>query len=222
MEMMETQQEKVAIRLVLADNHRIFLEGLAQLMALESDFEVVARCVNGAMALQAVRGLKPDILLLDLNMSGKDGLTVLSELHKEKSNIKAIILAAEVTEDEVMEALRLGVRGVVLKEMAPQQLMQCIRKVHAGGEWLERRSVGRALEKILRRAVVVQEIRQVLTTRELQMVKMIAHGLSNKETARRLSIAEGTVKIHLHNIYQKLDIKGRMELMLYAQREGLI
>jgi len=222
MDMMAIQEKTAPIRLVLADDHRIVLDGLAQLLALESDLEVVACCVNGDKALETVRDLKPDILITDLRMPCKDGLTVLCELQKDGLDTRAIILAAEVNEEEVMEAMRLGVRGVVLKEMAPLQLVQCIRKVYAGGEWLEKQSTRRALQKILQREAVKQKIAKILTARELQMVKLVANGLSNKETANKLFITEGTVKIHLHNIYQKLELKGRMELMLYAQREGLV
>jgi DNA-binding NarL/FixJ family response regulator len=221
MDMKEKNQDEARIRLVLADDHRILLDGLAYLMGLEEGFEVVCCCTSGQQALKEVREMRPDVLILDLVMPGMDGLHVLRELQAEALATRVILLADELTEDDMLEAMRLGVRGIILKEMGSVQLMQCVRKVHAGGEWLEKKAAARALERVLRREYSAQQLSQSLTARELQMVKMVANGLSNKETARKLSITEGTVKIHLHNIYQKLEVKGRMQLMLYAQKEGL-
>ena len=211
----------MTIRVVLADDHPIILDGLEVLFRMEHDIQVVARCVNGEEALQAVRQHRPDILILDIRMPGKDGLAVLREMNDDDLPTQVVLLTVALDEEETMEALRLGVRGVVLKEMAPQMLVQCIRKVHAGEQWLERRSVGRALEKLLWRETGTREVARVLTPREIEIVRMVAAGLRNKEIADRLSISEGTVKIHLHHIYEKLHLNGRLELALYAQDRGL-
>jgi DNA-binding NarL/FixJ family response regulator len=210
------------IHLVLADDHPIILDGLEILFRMEKDIQVVARCVNGEEALQAVRQHRPDILILDIRMPGKDGLAVLREMKDEDLPTRVVLLTVALDEEETLEALRLGVRGVVLKEMAPQMLVQCVRKVHAGEQWLERRSVGRALEKLLSREAGAREVAGVLTPREIEIVRMVASGLRNKEIADKLSISEGTVKIHLHHIYEKLHLNGRLELALYAQDRGLV
>jgi DNA-binding NarL/FixJ family response regulator len=210
------------IALVLADDHPLILAGLEQLFSVEHDFTVLARCMSGEETLQAVRQHRPDVLVQDIRMPGKDGLTVLREMQREKLATKVVILTATLTEDEVLEVIRLGVRGVVLKEMAPQLLVQCIRKVHAGGEWLEKRSVGRALEKILRREAGTQQLARILTPREITIVRMISKGLRNKAIADRLLISEGTVKIHLHHIYEKLKVDGRIALICYAQHQGFV
>jgi len=210
------------IHLVLADDHPIILDGLEILFRMEKDIQVVARCVNGEEALQAVRQHRPDILILDIRMPGKDGLAVLREMKDEDLPTRVVLLTVALDEEETLEALRLGVRGVVLKEMAPQMLVQCVRKVHAGEQWLERRSVGRALEKLLSREAGAREVSGVLTPREIEIVRMVASGLRNKEIADKLSISEGTVKIHLHHIYEKLHLNGRLELALYAQDRGLV
>lgn len=210
------------IHLVLADDHPIILDGLEILFRMEKDIQVVARCVNGEEALQAVRQHRPDILILDIRMPGKDGLAVLREMKDEDLPTRVVLLTVALDEEETLEALRLGVRGVVLKEMAPQMLVQCVRKVHAGEQWLERRSVGRALEKLLSREAGAREVAAVLTPREIEIVRMVAAGLRNKEIADKLSISEGTVKIHLHHIYEKLHLNGRLELALYAQDRGLV
>jgi two-component system nitrate/nitrite response regulator NarL len=212
----------MSIRLVLADDHPIILDGLEALFRAEPGMQVVARCVNGAETLQAVRQHRPDILILDIRMPGMDGLAVLREMKRETLPTRVILLTVALTEEEALEALRLGVRGVVLKEMAPQMLVQCVRKVHAGEHWLERRSAERALEKLLARESGTREVAGVLTPRETEIVRMVAAGLRNKEIADRLSISEGTVKIHLHHIYEKLQLDGRLELALYAQDRGLV
>jgi DNA-binding NarL/FixJ family response regulator len=126
------------IHLVLADDHPIILDGLEILFRMEKDIQVVARCVNGEEVLQAVRQHRPDILILDIRMPGKDGLAVLREMKDEDLPTRVVLLTVAPDEEETLEALRLGVRGVVLKEMAPQMLVQCVRKVHAGEQWLER------------------------------------------------------------------------------------
>jgi DNA-binding NarL/FixJ family response regulator len=210
------------IRLVLGDDHPIVLDGLENLFRLEPDFRVVARCVNGEECLVAVRRHDPDVLVLDLRMPRKDGLTVLRELHKEKHPVKVVLLAAALEEEEVLEALRLGVRGMVLKELAPQMVVQCVRKVHAGEQWLEKQAFGRALETLLRREAGEREAGSVLTPRELEMVGMVARGLRNKEMSERMNISEGTVKIHLHHIYRKLKVENRVDLILYAQSKRLV
>lgn len=210
------------IRLVLADDHPIVLDGLENLFRLEPDFRVVARCVNGEECLAAVRRYAPDVLILDIRMPRYDGLTVLRELSREKSPTKVVLLAAALEEEEVLEALRLGVRGMLLKELAPQMVVQCVRKVHAGGQWVEKQAFGRALDTLLRREAGEREAASVLTPREIEMVGMVARGLRNKEMSQRLSISEGTVKIHLHNIYRKLKVENRVELILYAQAKRLV
>jgi DNA-binding NarL/FixJ family response regulator len=210
------------IHLVLADDHPLILDGLENLFHLEKDFKVVARCLDGMETMQAVRKHRPDVLILDIRMPGKDGLEVAREMRKEKLPTRVVLLTAELDEDELLESLRLGVQGIVLKEMAPQLLVQCIRKVHAGEQWIEPRSARQALEKMLRREAGARDIATVLTPREIDLVRMVARGLRNKEIAGKLSISEGTVKVHLHNIYEKLKVEGRLALLRYAQEKGLV
>ena len=210
------------IGLVLADDHPIVLDGLEHLFRLEQDFKVLARCRDGEETLQAVRKHRPDVLILDIRMPGKGGLAVLREVKKEKLPTRVVLLTAALDEADALEAIRLRVSGVVLKEMAPQLLVKCIRKVHAGGQWLEKRSFGRALETMLRREAGARQIAGVLTPREMEIVRLVASGLHNKEIAGKLLISEGTVKIHLHHVYEKLHVDGRLELTLYAQDKGLV
>jgi DNA-binding NarL/FixJ family response regulator len=209
------------ITLVLADDHPIFLNGLEDIFRSEPDFKVVARCAEGQAALRAVRQLKPDILILDLRMPKMDGLGVLREMQKEKLSTRVVVLTAAPDENELLEAIRLGVHGVVLKEMAPRLLIQCIRKVAAGEQWLEKRSVSLALERLLKREAAARQIAKILTPREIEIVRMVAEGLRNKVIAERLYLSEGTIKVHLHNIYEKVRVNSRLELARYARDQGL-
>jgi len=212
----------MSIRLVLADDHPLILDALESRFRLEHDFQVLACCANGEETLQALRHHRPDVLILDIRMPGKDGLAVLRELQQEKLPTRVVLLTAAVDEDAVLEAIRLGVGGVVLKEMAPRLLVECVRKVHAGQQWLERRSVGRALDKLLRREAGAHELAGALTRREIEIVRMVATGLRNKEIAEKLFITEGTVKTHLHHIYEKLHMDSRLALFGYARDKALL
>jgi DNA-binding NarL/FixJ family response regulator len=210
------------VNVVLADDHQIVLEGLVQLFRLEPDFRVLARCTNGEETLDAVRLHRPDVLVLDVRMPGRDGLAILREITREALPTRVVLLTAALDEEGVMEAIRGGAWGLVLKEMAPQTLVQCVREVHGGERCLDNRSVVRALEKVGGRDADAGRLTALVTPRELEIIRMIATGLRNKEIAARLSISEGTVKIHLHNIYEKLDVDGRLALLLYAQEHGLV
>ena len=212
----------MSIRLVLADDHPFILEGLESLFRHEPGFRVLARCIDGEQTLEAVRTHLPDILILDIRMPNKDGLDVLRELKKEKIKVKVVLLTAALDESEVTEAVRLGVRGVVLKEMAPELLIQCVSKVHAGERWTDDGYLACTLDKAAREKPLSHKMLASLTPREVEMIWMVTAGLRNKEIAEKLFISEGTVKIHLHNIYRKLNLDGRLQLLCYARDKGLI
>jgi two-component system, NarL family, nitrate/nitrite response regulator NarL len=180
----------------------------------------VVSCATGEETLKAVRTHQPAVLVLGLRLLAKDGLTVLSELRAEGLPTRVVVFSLALDEEQVVEAIHLGARGVVLKDMAPKLLVQCIRKVHAGGEWLERRSVARLLGRIRQRET--QGDGGVLTRRELEVVHMVARGLSNQAIGKRLSIGEGTVKVHVHHIYAKLKVPSRVALLLHAQTKGWV
>ena len=209
------------LRVILADDHPLVLNGLYHLLLEYPEFEVLERCTSGADAIAAVHTHKPDILVLDLLMPGKDGLQVARELNENGGCPRIVLLTAQLHENQLIEALQLGVRGFVLKEMATKLLVECLRMVHAGGQWLEKDAASRAMEKLVRREARGREIATLLTPREIEVVRMVARGLSNKEIGATLFIAEGTVKIHLHNIYEKLGIGRRAELIRAADDYGL-
>jgi DNA-binding NarL/FixJ family response regulator len=208
------------IRLVLADDHPIVLQGLEQLFLFEADFAVVACVTNGAEALQAVRTHQPNILVLDLRMPVMDGLAVVREINRDALPTKVVVLTA-IEGDDVLEAIELGVRGVVLKDMALQLLVRAVREVHAGGTWIERNAATNAVDRLLQRNAGIREIAATLTPREMEVARMIAQGVPNKMVAHRLRITEGTAKLHLHHVYEKLGLDGRMALARYLQSKGL-
>lgn len=212
----------MSITLVLADDHPLILKGLEHLFSQERDFTVLAACKDGEEALGAVRRHRPDVLILDMRMPGKDGLAVLREMKTEGLPTRAVLLCAELEVEQWLEATRLGVGGVVLKEMAPELLVTCVRKVHAGEPWLERRTAALAFETLLRRETGMRELAGVLTPREIQIARLVANGLENKAIGDALAVSEGTVKTHLHNIYDKLHVGSRVELALYCRDKGVV
>jgi DNA-binding NarL/FixJ family response regulator len=212
----------VPIRLVLADDHPIVLHGLEQLFARHDDFAVVAACGDGASAIDAVRQHHPDVLVLDLRMAPASGLDVLRSIAREGLSCRAVLLTAAISDAEVVQAMQLGAMGVVMKEASPDSLLDCIRRVHRGEQCVEREIVATAFQTVLTREAAASAAKATLTPRELEIVRMVAHGLRNRAIAERLAISEGTVKVHLHNIYEKLGIDGRLELVLTAQEKGLV
>ena len=210
------------IRIVIADDHAMVLHGLKRLFDGEAEFEVVACCGNGAEALATVRGGNVDVLLLDIKMPGLSGIDVLRTLSAERLPCLTVLLTAALSDSDAVDGLRLGARGIVLKESSPDTLLECIRRVSRGEQWVDSETMTRALETVARRESMMSDPSRTLTARELEIVRMIAQGLRNKAIAERLFISEGTVKIHLHNVYEKLGLDGRLELMLHAQKQGLV
>jgi DNA-binding NarL/FixJ family response regulator len=212
----------MTIRIVIADDHPIVLSGIAQLLALESDLEVVARCTNGIEAREAIHRTRPDIVITDLVMPGCSGIDLQRDVSAMRIPARVILLTARIEHEQVMQALELGVAGVVLKESAPLQILDCIRRVAAGEQWLDQVIGLRTLDAVLRRQAAADRVAGVLTAREIEVVRMVATGLRNKEIADRLAISEGTVKAHLRTIFEKLRIESRVKLSIYARENALV
>ncbi len=210
------------IRLLLVDDHPIVLDGLRRLFESQTDLEVVGCRSDGDSALDTLRTTPVDVLVLDLRMPGKSGLEVLRVMADEEIACRTVLLTAALRDDDIVEAVRLGAAGVVLKESSPDALLECVRRVHAGEQWIDRETLARAFGRVLHREAATREAGKTLTPREIEIVRMVAQGLRNRVVAERLSISEGTVKIHLHNIYEKLGVDGRLELVLFAQNRGLV
>ena len=211
----------MSIRIVIADDHPVVRKGLVEFLNDEDEMDVVAQCADGASALAAVRRFHPDVLILDLRMPDMTGLDVVRQLAKESLTVPVLLLVGNISDGEVVEAMRRGVMGIVLKEMAPNLLVASVRKVASGGVWLEKDAVARAFERMLDQQEKREQVATSLTKREIEIVTMVAKGLGNRDIGEALFISEATVKTHLHSIYEKTEVKGRMQLAAYAREHGL-
>lgn len=211
----------MTISIVIADDHPIVLDGLEQLFKGETDILIKGRARDGLETLNVVRASGPDVLVLDIRMPRMDGLAVVRAMRDENLPTRVVLLTVALEEDQLLEAVRLGVGGIILKEMAPSLLLDAVRRVHAGGQFLEGEVVGRALRRVVQREAAARDAGRLLTARELEIVRMVAAGLRNRAIAEKLFISEGTVKIHLHHIYEKLSVNGRVELTIFARTRGL-
>lgn len=214
--------ETSGIGLVLADGHPIVLRGLQHVFQAEADLHVIASCTNDEETLEAVIRSEPAVLVLDSRLPRRGGLGVLRDLARRRLPTRVVLLAGSIRETEMTEAVRLGVKGVVLKEMPLRFFVQCIRHVHSGAMWIENRDFGQVVERIVRCKPTLREGSRRLTNRELEIVRLVADGLRNNEIKTKLAITEGTVRIHLHNIYEKIGTNDRLQLALRARDEGLV
>ena len=201
--------------IVVADDHPIVLHGVADLLKSERDLRIVAVCRDGLSAISAIRERRPDLAVLDIAMPGKSGLEVLTAIAAEGAATKVIFLTATATDSQILGAIARGVSGIILKDTAPHDLIACVREVAAGKTWLPPEIVSTALERETGRRLQ-RGLIESLTDREREVMRLVAEGLSNKEVARRLKISEGTTKIHLHKIYEKLGIANRTALAAVA------
>jgi DNA-binding NarL/FixJ family response regulator len=205
-----------SISIVVADDHPIVLKGLADLLRSNSDMKVVASCSDGASALEAIRKWSPNVAVLDVLMPGLNGLDVLASIKADGLATKVVILTAAASDAQLLRAIAEGVQGIVLKEEALTELVQCVRTVAEDRPWFPSALVNAALEREMGRRAASQHLTQLLTTREREVILLVAEGLSNKQVGRRLELSEGTIKIHLHNIYQKLHVNNRTTLAALA------
>ncbi len=212
------------IRVVIADDHPILREGLRRLLEDDGGFEVVGQASDGADAVRLARELQPDVLLLDLAMPRVSGLEALRELSASATGPKVLLLTVAIEDAQVIEALQLGTRGVVLKEAATELLFKAIRSVVAGQYWVGRDVVIDIVRHLRERSAAGRRRpspAERLTAREREIVAAVAGGESNREVAQRLALAEDTVKHHISNIFDKLGVSNRAELAAYAASHGL-
>jgi two-component system nitrate/nitrite response regulator NarL len=212
-------------RIVIADDHPIFRDGLRRLLDADPRFEVVGEAGDGIEAVAQVAKLKPDILLLDLSMPRANGLKALQELTELGIPVRTVLLTAAIDQDETVTALQFGARGVILKESATKLLYRCLQAVMADEYWVGHERVHDIVEHLraaTRRAAQTATPAQMLTRRELQIVSAVVEGASNKEIGRQFDLSEQTVKNHLSHIFDKVGVSNRLELALYAIHHKLL
>jgi DNA-binding NarL/FixJ family response regulator len=212
-------------RILIADDHTIFRDGLRRLLESEPEFQVAGEAGDGVEALQLAHQLKPDILLLDLAMPRMPGLETLRELSSQGTPVRTILLTAAIEKRQIIEALQMGARGVIMKDAATTLLMKGIRTVMNGQFWVGREAVA-DMVTYLREKAAQQPPPPAkaygLTKRELEILSTIVSGLSNKEIAQKFSLSEDTVKHHLTNIFDKVGVSSRLELALFAINHRLV
>jgi len=214
---------KQTIRILVADDHAIFRDGLRKLLEVADDVQIVGEASNGVECVKMLTKLKPDILLLDLRMPEKDGLGVLEEVNFDTLPTRVIVLTAAEDDRDVVRAMRLGARGVVLKQSASDLLLKSIRKVYDGEIWLDNRMTAEVIDAFKKSSESGQRREKpLLSEREKEIVQLVAQGFRNREIGEKLFISEQTVKNHLHNIFDKLGVSDRLELALYAIHHRLI
>lgn len=220
------------IRIMIADDHTIFRDGLRRLLDLQADFEIVGEARDGRETMEMVDRLKPDVLLLDIRMPGIDGLSALQRLSASSTSTKVIILTASDDKNEFVQAVKYDCSGIVLKHTATDLLIKSIRKVYEGEIWLDTHTTAAVMRQFAMQssgAVAPQQPsygkqnreRSPLSNREREIVVLVAQGYKNKEIADKMFISEQTVKNHLHNIFDKLGVSDRLELALYAVHNGI-
>jgi DNA-binding NarL/FixJ family response regulator len=211
------------IRILIADDHPVVRLGVRNLLNGDQ-FTVVGEADDGQRAVELTRQLHPDILLLDLAMPRVPGLEVLRELARAQHAIHVIVLTAQIEKPQLLEALQLGARGILLKDSAPSDLVRAVHAVAAGQYWMGQSAVANLVEVINllnEQEAPIHRKTFGLTPRELQIVAAVVEGRTNKDIAAKFSIAEDTVKRHLTNIFDKLGTSNRLELALFAINHGL-
>jgi DNA-binding NarL/FixJ family response regulator len=204
----------MGVRVLIADDHRLMVEGTKQALERAGGFEVVGEAVNGVQVLPLVRRLKPELVLLDLRMPQMDGLTCLSKLRKEFPDIKVAILSVSQDPEQIQTALKRGASAYIVKTIDPDDLAAALRQALDGNVFTTAGVTEDPGERAARDAG--------LTERELVIVRAVARGLSNEAIAKELWVAEQTVKFHLTNIYRKLGVSNRTEAARYAFEQGLV
>jgi DNA-binding NarL/FixJ family response regulator len=206
--------------LMLCDDHPLILRGLADLIAADTDIDIVATCGGGQQAIDAILEHMPDLAVLDISMPERDGIDVLKEVAREQWPVRVVFLTGCITDEQVIQAIAAGAYGIVLKESAAASLIDCLRHVAEGRRWLPSSIVQPAIRRASAAARRISPF-ELLTRREKEVARLIADGLSNKEAATRLAMSEGTVKIHLHSIYSKLGVDNRTAVAILFTRDQL-
>ncbi|HWT64939.1 MAG TPA: response regulator transcription factor [Terracidiphilus sp.] len=202
-----------AIRVLVADDHLVYRIGIRNLLGSEDGFEVVGEASDGAQAIDLFRMLKPDVLLLDLRMPQKNGIEVVRAIRSEAANARILIVTSYQTEEEVFQVLQAGALGYILKDAGRETLIQAVRTVHGGKRWIVPH---------IQRQFTDRVIRQQLTTREMEVLRLLARGLTNREIATVYGISPSTVKNQVSSLLAKLEVSDRTEAVSFCLARGIV
>ncbi|MEM7130915.1 MAG: response regulator transcription factor [Chloroflexota bacterium] len=215
------QPVRESIRILVTDDHPIVRKGLRTLIMSEPDLEVVAEAADGIEAVLKMRQYQPDVILLDMVMPRQDGLATIHEIRKENSTTSILVLTSFAEEEKIFPAIKAGALGYLLKDTAPDQLIQAIRDVYEGKSSLDPTVALKVIQE-LNRPPSLPLTDEPLTEREMEILRLVAQGLTNAEIGERLYIGERTVGNHISNILNKLHLANRTQAALYALKEGIV
>lgn len=211
----------MAVKIMIADDHSMIREGLKNLLELDGDIQVIAEAVDGEDCLEKLQLVKPDVLLLDINMPKKNGLEVLKSLKSRRSKLKVLVLTVHNETEYLMKAVDIGVNGYVLKDSESAELKKAIFTVADGETYIQPSLIPALNAKMIETNKDTEKIKS-LTKRELDVLKLLAVGMFNKEVGKRLEISERTVKNHVSNIFKKLGVTDRTQAAVFAIRNNLV
>ena len=210
-----------SIKLLIVDDHTVVRDGLATMLGRIAEFTVVGEAVNGLEAVERARELKPDIILMDLRMPELDGVEAMRLIRAEDTDIKFIVLTTFDTDEYIFEAIEAGAKGYLLKDTSREELFQAVRAVHGGESHIQPGVAAKVLDRFSQLSRQAADT-ALLTEREVEVIRLMATGAANKEIAASLSINESTVKTHVSNIFQKLDVNQRTGAVTKAMQMGII
>jgi two-component system, NarL family, response regulator LiaR len=209
-----------AVRVLLVDDHAIVRKGVRALLQTEQDIEVVGEAEDGQRAISLADALTPDVILMDLMMPGIDGVEAIRQIIARQPSARIVVVTSFATDDKVFPAIRSGALGYLLKDSAPDDLVRAIRQAHRGEAVLHPAIAMKVLEEIGRPGQPTKSV-DPLSEREVEVLRLVARGMSNREIADSLSVSEATVRTHVSSILSKLHLASRVQATLYALREGI-
>jgi DNA-binding NarL/FixJ family response regulator len=210
------------MKIVIVDDHVLFREGLAAIIRSESDIEVIGQAGSVQEAIELVKGLKPDMVLMDFGLPDGTGVDATRVILLEHPNCKVVFLTMSEQDEDLFAAIRSGAKGYLLKNMRPAKLVSSLKAVQQGESAISRAMTLRLMGELARTKEPPRVDGPTLTRRELEVLRELAAGLSNQEIAEHLFISENTVKYHVHSILEKLGLSDRRDAALYAREHGLL
>ena len=214
--------EEQTIRILIVDDHAVVQRGLSAILETEPDLEVVGEAENGNQAIWKAHSLQPDVILMDLVMPEKDGIEAIKEIKKDDPDAKILVITSFSEDEKVFPAIKSGALGYLLKDSSPDELIQAIHEIYQGKASLHPTIARKLIMELKEDSSKSQKpSEQVLTTREVEVLNLIARGMSNQEIADQLMVSETTVRFHVSNILSKLHLANRTQAVLYALKEGI-